>query len=234
LHEEKTRKTLINNLKTEIAAKDQQIRDLKAKIESQKLRQEEIERSFIKPSVDLTQEPMLTKLASEIDTIKEYVSGKKTTVKEQELDEFVEMENFDSEGEEDKHNQKINKLKQLKAEVADLKKEIKTEQDIIQSKKAKWKENFNYLKDNYTSDIEDKKKKLINEKAEIDSIIKVLNRKVEIYKAKEKRVKELESELESHLNENIKQKPERVRDSFFIKSHKFPDIESVGHSNDFN
>eukprot|EP00826_Nyctotherus_ovalis_P001531 TRINITY_DN10249_c0_g1_i3.p2 TRINITY_DN10249_c0_g1~~TRINITY_DN10249_c0_g1_i3.p2 ORF type:complete len:176 (-),score=80.79 TRINITY_DN10249_c0_g1_i3:24-551(-) len=141
---------------------------------------------------------MLAKLVSEIDTIKEYVSANKAAA---DLDEFVEMENFDSEGEEDKVAGKVNRLKRMREEVGELRREIRSEQEAVQNRKERWKKEFNYLKSNYTSDMENRKQKMIKEKAEIDSIIKVLNRKVEVYKTKEKKVKELESELEPYLNE---------------------------------
>ena len=218
---------MINSLKAEINAKEQRIKNLKAKLESSKGGE----------VVGGTQEPMLAKIADEINEIKEIVSGKKET----EFDDFTPMENIESDSEEERIAQKVEQWKRLKAEIANEKKEIKSIQDTIISKKDKWRESLAYLKNNYTEDMEEKKQELMDEKTEIDIQIKAVNKKVEVNKRKVQKAKEMEAELKPYLNKK-NQKPslrkfldfdeKGAQDTLFNRPQNFDDFESMGFSSD--
>ena len=208
-------------MQTAIEEKDQQISELKSKLEAHKAKQEEAEKSINKSAV--TSPPAgnrysLVKIADEINEIKQLVSGKKAVPeneldKEIEFEDFAPMEKLESEyirggnidrEEDSKIVEKINEWKRMKAEVAAEKKEIQNEQEAIEKDKEKWKENLAYLKTNYTEDVEERKKVLLDEKAEIDKRIKEVNARIEANKDAAQKVKQMEVELKPYLEKEEK------------------------------
>eukprot|EP01022_Parablepharisma_sp_SALTPOND_P028444 TRINITY_DN70977_c1_g1_i1.p1 TRINITY_DN70977_c1_g1~~TRINITY_DN70977_c1_g1_i1.p1 ORF type:complete len:685 (-),score=174.03 TRINITY_DN70977_c1_g1_i1:6891-8945(-) len=249
LIEEKNRKVLINSLKTEIASKEQQINDLKAKIDAQRVKQEDMEKSLNKSIPTQEKGPTLAKIADEINELKQLVSGKKEHPEEIEeigFEDFAPMEKLESDSEDEKISQKVNEWKRLKAEVAREKGDIKADQEEVNIKKTKWRDALMYLRSNYIPDMEDRKSELMEEKAEIDSQIKAINQRIESNKIKAQKVKEMEIELRPYLNRkenqkesfrrllNFEEKPGAVQtqDDFFNRPPEFEDLESIGFSSE--
>ena len=182
--EENKNKNIIKNLKTEIAAKEQQIKDLKSKIEMQK-KKYGIAQSAIFPS----HKPLLSKIVGEIGEIKQIVSGRFD-----DLEDLVPMESVYSGGE------NFNALNKLKAEVEKEKKEVKAEQEEVEEKKEKWQNDVASIRLNNAVDPKENKRSLIIEKSEIDSQIKSINAKIKGIKAKTMKIQKMEAELQSSIS----------------------------------
>ena len=99
------------------------------------------------------------------------------------------------------------------------------------------------MRSNYTTDLDDKKNKMTNEKAEIDLNIKLLNKKIQEYKEKNNKINEINAELEPYLEKQERKKSKRKennskidtkKDDFFKEKHKFDDMESLGDPEGYN
>lgn len=227
MREQRNRSELVNSLKAEIKAKEQRITSLKAKLDARKVEQ-----------AAPVQEPMLAKIADEINEIKEIVSGKKEP---QDVDaDFTPMENVESDSEEEM-SQKVEEWRKLKGEASREKREIRAVQEEIAGRKDKWRSALNYLKSNIGEDVDSRKKQLMDEKTEIDMQIKAVNKKVEINKHKAQRVKEMEVELRPYLDKKRQRGSLRKllsfedkagHDALFSRPQNFDDFESMGFSSD--
>ena len=225
-------------MKTEIAAKDQKLKELRRGrklTESQKLRREELE--------SLT--PMqggktLEKIAEEIREIKEQIPNKKDTMLEElELEDFSSMERLGSESEDEDIEQKIVKLERVKQEIADERRDIKAQQEEVDGRKDKWKNTVAYLRNSsMPGTIE-----LANEKADIDLQIRIINKRITANKAKSKKVKLMETQLRPYIDrkENNKKSfssekkvgtAQSVLDNFFDNPPEFETLEPILISSD--